>query len=477
MKRVNVIELMGRRGFPATESLYGQNILKTDLLRYLTNDSGVMWHFLGSNISDSISRDNVTVVNIPTSAWGAHGAYCNYVKNLCENTSDPVILVSSFAHEEQDQLIDVFKLKRLYSNLKTVVVLHCPKPELVRNKNEVNDFLEFGSGTWQNQSTSGWIRLLKKGVSDKLVDKWVAVSSVVAESFSLDLNQSNGSNVTTIVNGVDEIRHHILEASEKETIKRQLGLDDLPIVGTTSGYKQAKGDLIMRNILSYYASNTDSSPQFLFPMLPGYSSDRLLREILKKDIRDLLINKKLFLFFDASAWTGVVPFNDLETHYMHEANKQFAKFSPEEGALLRRVWLGILDFPVQQIMDIYIRPSLSEAFGRGSVEAGLCGSVVIPSDRGYMHKYSLHDNVVHLPRSLVLKHKDEPVDESFIDAAQNASDRFIKIIDINLKKILDGELDPVLNRSLCLDTCPSINVMVQEWSSLFKELSIHEDIL
>ena len=163
MKRVNVIELMGRRGFPATESLYGQNILKTDLLRYLTNDSGVMWHFLGSNISDSISSDNVTVVNIPTSAWGAHGAYCNYVKNLCENTSDPVILVSSFAHEEQDQLIDVFKLKRLYSNLKTVVVLHCPKPELVRNKNEVNDFLEFGSGTWQNQSTSGWIRLLKKG--------------------------------------------------------------------------------------------------------------------------------------------------------------------------------------------------------------------------------------------------------------------------------------------------------------------------
>ena len=61
MKRVNVIELMGRRGFPATESLYGQNILKTDLLRYLTNDSGVMWHFLGSNISDSLSRDNVTI--------------------------------------------------------------------------------------------------------------------------------------------------------------------------------------------------------------------------------------------------------------------------------------------------------------------------------------------------------------------------------------------------------------------------------
>ena len=93
MKRVNVIEPMGRRGFPATESLYGQNILKTDLLRYLTNDSGVMWHFLGSNISDSLSRDNVTVVNIPTSAWGTHGVYCNYVKNLCKNTSDPVILV------------------------------------------------------------------------------------------------------------------------------------------------------------------------------------------------------------------------------------------------------------------------------------------------------------------------------------------------------------------------------------------------
>ena len=94
-----------------------------------------------------------------------------------------------------------------------------------------------------------------------------------------------------------------------------------------------------------------------------------------------------------------------------------------------------------------------------------------------MHKYSLHDNVVHLPRPLVLKHKDEPVDESFINAAQNALDRFIKIIDINLKKILDGELDPVLNRSLCLNTCSSISVMVQEWSSLFKELSIHEDIL
>lgn len=477
MKRINVIELMGRRGFPATESLYGQNILKTDLLRYLTNDSGVMWHFLGSNISDNLSRDNVTVVNIPTSAWDTHGAYCDYVKNLCESTSDPVILVSSFAHEEQNQLIDVFKLKHLYSNLKTVVVLHCPKPELVRNKNKVNDLLEFGSGTWQNQSTSGWIRLLKEGVSNKLVDKWVAVSSVVAESFSLDLNQHNGSNVTTIVNGVDEIRHHILRSSEKEKIKRKLGLDDLPIVGTTSGYKQAKGDLIMRNILSHYASNTDSSPQFLFPILPGYSSDRLLREILKRDIRDLLINKKLFLFFDVSAWMGVVPFNDLKTHYTHEANKQFAKFSPEEGDLLRRAWLGILDFPVQQIMDIYIRPSLSEAFGRGSVEAGLCGNVVIPSDRGYMHKYSLPDNVVHLPKPLVLKHKDEPVDESFINAAQNASCGFIKIININLKKILDGELDPVLNRSLCLNTCPSISVMTQEWSSLFKELSIHEDIL
>ena len=50
---VNVVELLGQRGFPIAQSLYGQNILKIDMIKNLKLRHGlkIHWHLLGANIA------------------------------------------------------------------------------------------------------------------------------------------------------------------------------------------------------------------------------------------------------------------------------------------------------------------------------------------------------------------------------------------------------------------------------------------
>ncbi len=462
---VNIVELLGRRGFPVAQSLYGQNILKIDMIKNLKLRQGlnINWHLLGANIK--IDLPNVKVCSYSDVSWPSD-IYVRYIERLCK-TGENVIVISSFAHEEHDQVIQVAENIKKYPNSSLIVVLHCPFEELVRRISKPDGNITFGGASWQNKSTRGWLKLLNSG----LIDKWVAVSQEVYDSFMKEnLEYINHDNTRVITNGVNDLLYRPSDAYGKQNMKLAYGMSGLT-VGTTVGFKRVKGDLILRGILSYYAQSK-KSPTFLLPVLPEYSGKVMLEEIVKPDIIPLLSSGKLRLYFDASQWNSIIDINELNQKYKDIFYSHIANMDVGDQSRLRSAWIGVLHSPVQRMMDLYLRPSISEAFGRGAVEAGLSGSVLLVSDRGHMKTYSMAKNVISLGKGLTIIHKTDTLSTEFLQDSERASQLFIRRINTYMEG-KDGNLakDSAQSIALCRENCPTLEEMLNNWKILIEEMN------
>lgn len=464
---VNVVELLGQRGFPIAQSLYGQNILKIDMIKNLKLRHGlkIHWHLLGVNIA--VDLPNVEVCNYDGVSW-SNDIYVNYIERLCK-TGERVIVISSFTHEEHNQVMQVGKNMKKYPNSNLVVVLHCPFEELVRNISKPDGDTTFGGASWQNESTLGWIKLLSSG----LVDKWVAVSRDVLKSFTKEnLEYIGPADIRVITNGVNDLLYRPIDVCEKQYMKASYGISGLT-VGTTVGFKRVKGDFILRNILSYYARvRSEKCPTFLLPVLPGYSGKVMLEEIVKLDIRPLLFAGKLRLYFDASQWSGVVNVDELNTKYTDVFHTHIADMKVSDQSILRNAWIGVLHTPIQRMMDLYLRPSISEAFGRGAVEAGLSGSILLVSDRGYMKRYSMSENVITLGRGLTIVHKKDSIGAEYLQDSGRAARLFIE----RISSYMEYDNDNLMKASeqsvaLCKENCPTLEEMLNNWRVLIEDMN------
>jgi glycosyltransferase involved in cell wall biosynthesis len=97
---------------------------------------------------------------------------------------------------------------------------------------------------------------------------------------------------------------------------------------------------------------------------------------------------------------------------------------PEEmRGIFEQIFLGFLDYPVHTLLDVYLRPSVAEAFGLGTVEAYLCGVPVLASDRDGCGELVLPEHQVHLASDIDLRgHYHDYADPAYRAAVSKAAD-------------------------------------------------------
>lgn len=387
---IRIVELLSQCGFPVADRIYGQHFLKLDLLASLESEipTPIRWHLVGKAVTNKFLPWDVETHDLDSEVFAPDG-YVSVLEALCR-TGDPVIAVSSFGMHDSTQLVQVGLLKRKYRNLSLVVILHCPECEYIR-RFEPTDVYDsaIDSPAQQNVRTLGWYTLFAADYAWNIVDRYVAVSDEVYRSFQ----QTNGlfgrplfdvAKLAVITNGIDTSIYQPACDADLKRLRSQRGIADRFVVGMTSGWKQYKGKDIVRRLLLQFAKDPHDSPDFLLPLLLGYSGESLLQDLASPDLVPLVEAGRIHLFFEAAKWRKLLHYDQIVEHYEIATQNQARSQAHREYEVFIRCWRGVLREPSALFMDLYLRPSLSEAFGRGAVEALLCGTHVLTTDRGFL---------------------------------------------------------------------------------------------
>ena len=461
--RIVVAELMGTVGFPVAHRLYGQNFLKIDLIsgfpRFGIAD--IEWHLIGAGLTPptgfpGVQTWEVDPVNTP-------GAYLPVLRQLATKYAS-LIVVSSFAMDDAAQIISLASLKKEFPGLSLVVILHCTRQEYIRNivAAESGGRAMAPSTQDHNGRTIRWLSLLDADRQWNFIDSYVAVSKEVASSFRLPDSYFGRvmpctNKVTVIPNGVDNEVYRVPDPDSLRETRRNFGVEGRYVVGTTSGWKQYKGSAIMREILAGYAAKPHNSPDFLFPLLHDYSALALLKDLSAPRLSPLVESRRIHLFFDLAKWEKLPGREAIRDAYEIRFEKLREELPTDLAFTLDACWRGFIHTPSQWLMDLYIRPSIAEAFGRGLWEARLCGVRTVVSDRDGL-PCGDNGDVVSLPDDLLLG-VDNPI-ESSIEAAR----RFMDIIESARNKAGKG------SDHFQASSCITIPEMVDRYEKHFMSL-------
>ena len=465
--KIIIAELMSSCGFPVARHLYGQTFLKIDLLTGFSLHSRleVEWHLIGSGLNTpsglaSVKEWEVDIARDPL-------AYASVIRRLCKKGT-PVVAVSSFAMDDSALLMPLSLLRRDCPNLRLVVLLHCMRHEYIR-RILVPSPADVQPGVPHfdhNARSIGWLSLLKSDGRWDFIDSYVAVSDEVKRSFAspdpyLGEVLPKPEKVTIIPNGVDREIYHPPAGDLVDRYKNEIGMNASFVVGTTAGWKQYKGSAILREILRHYARDPAGAPDFLFPLIPDYSGRLLLEDLAMEGISNLVSGGRIHLFFDIAKWQKLPNRDEIRRSY-EDLIAELEKDLPAPlGDTFRSCWRGLVDYPVQWLMDLYLRPSLAEAFGRGPWEARMCGVETIVADRDALAGFGA-EACVTLPDDLLIGKKESA------GSLARAAGRFIERIE-RARSETDG--GPIAGSSRrASSSCSTVPEMVERYENHFISL-------
>lgn len=381
----------------------------------------VRHYYVGSNVAGASS----IVVPDPTSVISA---YLAAVGRLCREGS-PVFVFSHFIHKDSPALMQLGELRSAFPHLKIVVILHCTRDE----------FLRPGSGTASPEDARARRRASRAaGFRDCLVsmagggpvDALIAVSRSARRSYirNGDLPPLEPGLIEVIANGVDIERFRIPTIRQKERYRSVPGIPEGVVLGCTNRWTRAKGKDILEALLDRLEREIDHFPVvFLFPLIVH---DQLFRFVdsLPNRYPKMYAGNRIRGFLDIS---GLIdsPFRCSRSRIEHRYYRDIRNQPLSIRRVFQRISLGLIEFPVYWMLDIFLRPSIAEAFGLSMVEAYACGIPVIGSDRGGCGEIILPDHQVRYPDVLALAGDSEnPTRRDFQGAVNMAAGIFFRRI-------------------------------------------------
>ena len=248
------------------------------------------------------------------------------------------------------------------------------------------------------------------------IDAFIAVSEHVAASF----RPIFGEKVHAVINGIDTDLYTILPQEEFLKKRAQLGLDPEDNVALYIGRpSNIKGREVLMYMLSRYEQENDPNIKFVFA-LSGSEKEKLLFANCIEELAPQLVGEgKVKVVLDISKHTMGASNPTLENHFLEQTPWRLRN-AP--------YFAGVTTFPIHQIADVTLIPSLREALSLSQIEAFACGQHVVAIDSGGVSEVASKD-----PYSRLIS-VDTPVllNESAprrYDALEDAGEQFCLGID------------------------------------------------
>jgi glycosyltransferase involved in cell wall biosynthesis len=389
-------------------------------------------------------------------------AYRTAVEELLTD-GEPVVVFSHFIHKDAAAFAALFPLRRAHPNLRIVVVLHCTREEYLGPRSPA---LERARPRRERtaQRALAFRRALCAACEEGAVDRFVAVGAGARDSFLQggEIPALPADRTVLIPNGVDPERFDILPPAARAEQRRRLAIPQGFVVGCTNRWTHTKGAAILEALLDRLERGAERFPvSFLFPaILIDQLADFLRRAPGRYPA--LFSRGRLRCYLDVSGLVHGPLGQDLEV--LHESFMARVRAQPAEvRQVIETSFLGLLESPVHQLLDAYLRPSLAEAFGLGTVEASLCGIPVVASDRGGCEALVPPAYQVSLEPVLDVAGS---VDGAADAAVEVAAERFEHL----LHRLADDPLQPQELRQRMVGAGYTADHMVESYGRLVREI-------
>lgn len=393
------------------------------------------------------------------------GAYRNSLEKICRE-GGPVFGFSHFIHKDAAALTRLKALFKLYPEFYLLIILHCTRDEFLRPWSRDEDSPPQKA---RDQSQRGQVfQSALEIFSDQKRSLFVAVSDSARDSY---LNPEFGPclqprRVVTIPNGVSAEHYKPIPEPRRRDRRRSLGLEGRVLLGITNRWTQAKGKDILEGLLDVMEKQAAADPfTFLFPALIHDQLFDFITRIPRRYPR-LWEMGKLKAYLDLSKLARSPFHPDLEEiKHTHRSEWQSHIFSQKD--IRENLFLGYLEFPVQTILDIYLRPSVAEAFGLGTIEAYLCNVPVLSSDRGGSRDLVLQEHQVSYPPEINLRgHLPGYRDPAYNRAVKRSAEDFYQ----QIQDMILSQLAPFDFRERVIKAGYTVRSMIREYQRCLRNL-------
>jgi glycosyltransferase involved in cell wall biosynthesis len=361
-------------------------------------------------------------------------AYAPAIERLCEDGA-PVVVFAHFVHKDAVAVAGLRRLRVACPWLRVVVVLHCTRDEFTRPalepRSTANPDPPSPRAVRSLQRARAFRDLLARNVEPGLVDRFVAVSHAAFDSYVAPASGPDlpAERVLTIPNGVDASLYRPLSPAQRAAWRDELGLPPGLVIGWTQRWTQAKGKDVLEALLDRLEQRVATMPTtFLLPLLVHDDLFCFLDALPERYPR-LYEQNRVRCYLDISRQARALA--HAEPAGIEEALRATVSgWSPKLLRVFDRSFVGLLRRPVHPLLDWYLRPSVAEAFGLGTVEAHLCGVPTLASDRGGCAELVLPRHQVAFPPALALLGPSNTQPEpAYQRACNEAADAFLALLD------------------------------------------------
>ncbi|UCH95450.1 MAG: glycosyltransferase family 4 protein [Candidatus Aminicenantes bacterium] len=439
LHHIKIAHLMADYSLTYNPLFFGQFALLQDfaanwnVLRYNNRNIPVRHYYLGSNVSGAFSK----AVPDPT---GNNHAYIDTVSQLCEEGL-PVFALSHFIHKDSLALLQLCDLKSHFPNLVLLVILHCTRDEFLRPWSDSTPLHNKRSRRQAKRAEDfrfSLSLLAKKGA----VDAFIAVSESTKQSYiKMGKTPSISPDLITVIdNGVDVKFYLIPGRGKKAKYRLKYGIPGGMVIGCTNRWTQTKGKDILESLLDHLEREANTFPTtFLFPLIIHDQLFQFIKSIPKRYPRLYEMNR-IRGFLDVSK-LKISPFKCNLAAIKRKYHSEIQKQAKSILKVFNRISMGFLDHPIYTLLDVYLRPSIAEAFGLSIVEAYFCGIPVLGSNRGGCGQLILPEHQVYYTSDINLHSCSEnPANQAYLKAINQVSEAFFKLLTMTARAPLPARI-------------------------------------
>lgn len=472
-----LVFLLSDLGFPVSSNLFGQLTIAINLCRLIPKilkNADIYILTSGKCTNTSIGKNiHVTQVNDP---FLDHSAYKLELEKILKNKKS-TIATSFMIHRDAAAVYEISKLKKSYSNLRLIVGLYCTAGEYFYDELQIQDHLSPQAKDYistKNLYTANVKKYLAILLNEKSIDKYLVINKYTKKTYlSKEVRKLIPTEKIYIIgSGEDKSLFKPVTNKQAKLIRKKYIFDENEfLLCYSTRFTQYKGSDIMEKILDHY-NNCVISPTFLFPLYPSSDTILLLKGLLK--YKELLKNKKIKFFLELYRQKYLL---NIAWPVFHKeaclSLTNFIKGLPDQSRkYVENNYLGILDFPYYNLVNLVIRPSIADSQAITLFESALCNCPTIGTERvGFYHDIkALKKYAIKLPDSLkIFNRYSDYKTPNYNRSVKLVTKKFISMIEKERKKFADG-LDPEDTRTLILKNGFTSDVMVKRHISLYKSL-------
>lgn len=442
-----------RFGYPDL-SMHGNFFVATDLLNGIYGATGIRQVLVNGNLPDlrpgSVSFEeiishlkefaevhhNIDIKFAPIiqssfekNLHGSRESLIEVVEDAIKHSNDPVVIDLHYPEREmrleKSTSIGIHEELRDYFGHDIILTahLHCMKDTLLGDPDKYTRN--------RDRKRYGWkVDGLRRAFETGTIDQFIAVSPAVRDSFSNIFEEHVRDAISVVGNGINPDIYALSDESHKEAFRKQFKVGkmnpDSFLVGYSGRIDSVKGSENLMHTINWFNDHPEYDVSFLLAATQGCDLAKF-DSFLAENCQRLLKENRIGIILDAAKFYGNVK---TDNQFVRDYFDLHIRNTFRNLPTLKRIHQGVSPVPIQRIVDVYMQPSISEAFGLAACEALMCGTPVVASRTGGLIE------LVSQPAGTVVDISSEPKcnGELFANAILNEISRSYNFGDLDTFK-------------------------------------------